>query len=228
MAVGYGFTPQTELPVQLGCEMALDGDGSLVVRVDDAQASTVEGVFVAGEACGVGGAELAVAEGEIAGASAASVTGHAVATSRAAKRRRSAGRAFATAMHEAFAVPAGWRAWLTRDTVVCRCEEVTAGPDRRRHRRPRRRGRADGEAAGTPGNGPAARAACAATRRRASSQLLTGAPSPRRTSPPRRRARSPSRCRCRCSPGLGPGTRSPVSRRRRSERGPPVPGPTDA
>ncbi len=74
VAVGYGFTPQTELPVQLGCEMVLDADGSLVVRVDDAQASTVDGVFVAGEACGVGGADLAVAEGEIAGASAAAAT----------------------------------------------------------------------------------------------------------------------------------------------------------
>jgi NADPH-dependent 2,4-dienoyl-CoA reductase/sulfur reductase-like enzyme len=128
VAVGYGFTPQTELPVQLGCEMVLDADGSLVARVDDAQASTVDGVFVAGEACGVGGAELAVAEGEIAGAAAAALaTGRAAAAQRAARGRRSAGRAFARAMHEAFPVPAGWQGWLTPETVVCRCEEVTAG-----------------------------------------------------------------------------------------------------
>ena len=30
-------------------------------------------------------------------------------------------------MHEAFAVPPGWQGWLTPETVVCRCEEVTAG-----------------------------------------------------------------------------------------------------
>ena len=77
---------------------------------------------------GVGGADLAVAEGEIAGASAAAAaTGRAFAVSGSAKRRRSAGRAFAKAMHEAFAVPPGWQDWLTPETVVCRCEEVTAG-----------------------------------------------------------------------------------------------------
>ncbi|WP_279581825.1 NAD(P)/FAD-dependent oxidoreductase [Fodinicola feengrottensis] len=29
VAVGYGFTPQTEIPRQLGCEMVVDADGSL-------------------------------------------------------------------------------------------------------------------------------------------------------------------------------------------------------
>ncbi|HEU0243551.1 MAG TPA: NAD(P)/FAD-dependent oxidoreductase [Candidatus Limnocylindrales bacterium] len=128
VAVGYGFTPQTELPVQLGCEMVLDADGSLVARVDDGQASTVDGIFVAGEACGVGGADLAVAEGELAGVSAAArATGLPARQPRAARRRRSAGRAFARAMHEAFAVPPGWQGWVTPETVVCRCEEISAG-----------------------------------------------------------------------------------------------------
>ncbi|HEY3335806.1 MAG TPA: NAD(P)/FAD-dependent oxidoreductase [Candidatus Limnocylindrales bacterium] len=128
VAVGYGFTPQVELPLQLGCEMTLDRDGSLVARVDDAQASTVEGVFAAGEACGVGGAELAVAEGQIAGAAAASsATGRPAGAPRGAHGRRSAGRAFARAMHESFTVPTGWQGWLTPETIVCRCEEVTAG-----------------------------------------------------------------------------------------------------
>ncbi len=68
VAVGYGFTPQPELALQLGCAHVLDADGSLVATVDDDQASTVAGVFVAGEATGVGGADLAQAEGEIAGA----------------------------------------------------------------------------------------------------------------------------------------------------------------
>jgi hypothetical protein len=30
-------------------------------------------------------------------------------------------------MHEAFAVPPGWQGWLTPETVVCRCEEISAG-----------------------------------------------------------------------------------------------------
>ncbi len=127
VAVGWGFTPQTEIPLQLGCEMTLDRDGSLVVRVDDDQRTSAPGVYVAGEACGVGGAELALAEGEIAGLRAAAAASGREADPRALKAvgsRRAHGRAFAAALHEAFAVGPGWRTWLRDDTIVCRCEEV--------------------------------------------------------------------------------------------------------
>uniref|UniRef100_UPI0015CF0768 (2Fe-2S)-binding protein n=1 Tax=Streptomyces sp. rh34 TaxID=2034272 RepID=UPI0015CF0768 len=36
-------------------------------------------------------------------------------------------RAFARAMAQAHPLPPAWPAWLTDDTPVCRCEEVTAG-----------------------------------------------------------------------------------------------------
>jgi NADPH-dependent 2,4-dienoyl-CoA reductase/sulfur reductase-like enzyme len=127
VAVGYGFTPQVELPIQLGCEMAMDRDRSLVVRVDDRQRSSEAGVYVAGEACGVGGAELALAEGELAGLhAAAGAAGHEADPHRLGRpeARRARGRAFAAALHEAFAVRPGWRTWLAGDTIVCRCEEV--------------------------------------------------------------------------------------------------------
>lgn len=130
VAVGYGFTPQTELPLQLGCEMRLDADGSLVARVDSRQRSTVEGVYVAGEACGVGGAQLSAVEGELAGLHAALVTtGARPERRRLARllRRRGVQRAFAGALHAAYPVPDGWQGWLTDDTVVCRCEEVSVG-----------------------------------------------------------------------------------------------------
>ncbi|MBF9134567.1 (2Fe-2S)-binding protein, partial [Plantactinospora sp. S1510] len=42
-------------------------------------------------------------------------------------RRAVRQRRFAAALHRAHPVPAGWTGWLTDDTVVCRCEEVTAG-----------------------------------------------------------------------------------------------------
>ena len=129
VAVGYGFTPQPELALQLGCAHVLDPDGSLVATVDDDQASTVAGVFVAGEATGVGGADLSRAEGEIAGfAAAASALGRAVdrGSTRKARARRARGRAFARALQEAFRVPGGWLGWLMPDTILCRCEEVTA------------------------------------------------------------------------------------------------------
>ncbi|GAB3427141.1 FAD-dependent oxidoreductase [Flindersiella endophytica] len=124
VAVGWGFTPQLELPLALGCGTRLDVDGSLVVEVDDQQQSSVPGVFVAGEATGVGGSELAACEGELAGLAAG---GAPSAAPSGLVRRRSALRRFAAAMHRAYPVPAGWTERLPDDTLVCRCEEVTAG-----------------------------------------------------------------------------------------------------
>nr|WP_281353524.1 NAD(P)/FAD-dependent oxidoreductase [Phytoactinopolyspora mesophila] len=72
VAVGWGFTPRLELPLALGCATRVDSDGSLVVDVDEHQATDIPGVFAAGEVGGVGGAALAVVEGEIAGHAAAS------------------------------------------------------------------------------------------------------------------------------------------------------------
>ena len=121
---GWGFTPQMELPVALGAETRLDADGSLIGIVDERQESSIPGLFLAGEVTGVGGASLAVIEGLTAGAAAAREpgTGANAEPSRAARHRR-----FAEAMHRAHPVPAAWQEWLTPDTTVCRCEEVTAG-----------------------------------------------------------------------------------------------------
>jgi NADPH-dependent 2,4-dienoyl-CoA reductase/sulfur reductase-like enzyme len=122
LAVGWGFTPQLELPLALGCATRVDVDGSPVCVVDERQRTSVPGVYVAGEACGVGGAALAVVEGEIAGAA---VAGAAV--DDRLRSRRTTLRRFASAMHRAHPVPSAWMTRLEPDTVVCRCEEVTAG-----------------------------------------------------------------------------------------------------
>jgi len=130
IAVGYGFTPQLELAAQLGCATRLDIDGSLVAVVDDEQLSSVPGVYVAGEATGIGGAALSVVEGEIAGrhaAGAAVKTDPNRKTLRRLRRRRQAQRRFAAAMHTAYPVRSGWMTWSDEHTVVCRCEEVTKG-----------------------------------------------------------------------------------------------------
>ncbi len=67
VGLGWGFTPSLELVLAASAETRLDVDGSLVARVDDRQRSSRPGVYVAGEATGVGGARLAVLEGELAG-----------------------------------------------------------------------------------------------------------------------------------------------------------------
>ncbi|WP_223884343.1 FAD/NAD(P)-dependent oxidoreductase [Micromonospora craniellae] len=132
LAVGWGFTPQLELALQLGCATRLDVDQSLVVTVDDNQATSVGGVWAAGEATGVGGADLASVEGRIAGLAVAAALGaDAVPVDRALRRRRAALRRFATAMHQVHPIPVGVLDECTDETLVCRCEEVRAGEIRR-------------------------------------------------------------------------------------------------
>lgn len=128
VGLGWGFTPQLELPVQLGVQTRVDVDGSLVGVVDEAGRASVPGLFLAGEVTGVGGAPLSVLEGAIAGrAAAADARGSATAPTGAERRALARNRSFAEAMHLAHPVPAGWADRLTPETTVCRCEEVTAG-----------------------------------------------------------------------------------------------------
>jgi NADPH-dependent 2,4-dienoyl-CoA reductase/sulfur reductase-like enzyme len=123
LAVGHGMLPHTDLAESLGCR--LDG---FTVAVDTEQGTTVPGVWAAGETTGIGGAALALAEGHIAGCSAAArLLGTAPEPAPAAlKARAKLGRS-AAALDSACAPPAHWPGQLTDDTVVCRCEEVTAG-----------------------------------------------------------------------------------------------------
>ncbi|SDO83116.1 FAD/NAD(P)-dependent oxidoreductase [Actinacidiphila guanduensis] len=131
VALGWGFTPSLELPLMLGASTRVDIDGSLVVAVDGRQRSSVEGVYVAGEATGVGGAALAVAEGRLAALALAAPENAAAIRHLRARVRRA--RRFAAAMHRAYPVPAAWPQWLADDTVVCRCEEVRYGELRAAH-----------------------------------------------------------------------------------------------
>jgi NADPH-dependent 2,4-dienoyl-CoA reductase/sulfur reductase-like enzyme len=121
LAIGHGLVPQLELATELGAETRVVPDGTVALRVDARQLTTVPGLWAAGETCGVGGAELALAEGELA---ALAVAGRPPATGLLARRRRL--RAFAELMAAAHRPGSGWSDWLRPETEVCRCEEVTA------------------------------------------------------------------------------------------------------
>lgn len=127
VALGWGFTPSMELISAVEAQTRVDVDESLVAVVDGSQRSTTPGVFVAGEATGVGGALLAVAEGELAGIAAAGAEERLARRVRLLRARIARLRGFAAAMHAAHPVPRRWHDWLTPATVVCRCEEVTSG-----------------------------------------------------------------------------------------------------
>ncbi|MFJ9868021.1 NAD(P)/FAD-dependent oxidoreductase [Streptomyces sp. NPDC101165] len=125
LAVGHGMLPHTDLAETLGCTLS-----GTDVRVDDEQRTDVPGVWAAGETTGIGGAALSLAEGHIAGRSVAARLRGATPDPRrwaAASRARTRLREFFAALDTVYAPPAGWADRITDDTVVCRCEEVTAG-----------------------------------------------------------------------------------------------------
>ncbi|MFE4261172.1 NAD(P)/FAD-dependent oxidoreductase [Streptomyces sp. NPDC056883] len=122
VAVGHGLVPQLELATGLGCATRPSPDATVALDLDAEQRTSVPGVWSAGETGGIGGAQLALAEGGIA---AHSIAGRPVPARLVRTRTRL--RAFAAAMAGAHRPGPGWTGWLREDTDVCRCEEVPAG-----------------------------------------------------------------------------------------------------
>jgi NADPH-dependent 2,4-dienoyl-CoA reductase/sulfur reductase-like enzyme len=118
LACGFGLVPNVELPLLLGCDLS---DG--FVRVDSYQATSVPNVYCAGEPTGIGGADCALVEGQIAGYAVSEQTAQA---ERLFAARRS-WHQFRRAMAEAFALRPDVKALADDMTIVCRCEDVTLG-----------------------------------------------------------------------------------------------------
>ena len=121
VAVGWGFQPDVSLGGILGCAQRIDSDGSVIFEVDTHQASSQRNIWIAGEATGIGGADLSLVEGEIAGLAAAGKK-----VPRKLLRKRSAKRRFARALQRSYPVGSQWISWLESTTIICRCEEVSS------------------------------------------------------------------------------------------------------
>ena len=161
LAVGYGFVAQLELLLDARLRHCgwTAGGSARGRRPMTRQRTSVPGVYAAGEPTGVGGADLAVAEGALAGAAIAASArrGPAASTSAAGARARacSAGGCAPSrgALDAAHPVPDGWTAaGLSRRHASL---PLRGGHRRRGERRGRARGarRAGGEAAGAARDG---------------------------------------------------------------------------
>jgi NADPH-dependent 2,4-dienoyl-CoA reductase/sulfur reductase-like enzyme len=127
LATSHGFVPDVALAVTLGCRLDVGDASAPTVAVDPLQATSVDGVWAAGEVTGIGGADVAAHEGRVAGLAAARALGGRVdetALRRAVARRRADGP-FLRTLTRVLTVGDGWTTWMTPQTVVCRCEEVT-------------------------------------------------------------------------------------------------------
>ena len=129
VCTSYGFVPRLELARQLGVRERSHPayPGSWVATGAD-MATSVPGLYVAGELAGVAGAKAAELEGELAGHAAASYLGLIDGRPRAQRevttRRLAREREFAARLARLYPVGNGWLSWLDEGTLFCRCEEV--------------------------------------------------------------------------------------------------------
>lgn len=116
LACGFHLVPNVELAELLGCVVE-----NGCVRVDQFQQTTVPQVYSAGETTGIGGLELSLVEGEIAGLAAVGKRDEA----RQLFRDREKHRKFAGLLNRTFALREELKQLPEPETIVCRCEDVT-------------------------------------------------------------------------------------------------------
>lgn len=115
LACGFHLVPNIELPMLLGCQVR-----SGYVTVDELQRTNVPDIFCAGEPTGIGGLELALVEGQIAGLAAANEASRAHGLFRPQRRARR----FAKVLDRTFQLRPELRTLPQPETIVCRCEDV--------------------------------------------------------------------------------------------------------
>jgi NADPH-dependent 2,4-dienoyl-CoA reductase/sulfur reductase-like enzyme len=128
-----GVIPNNNLANASGCALVWnDGQKCFQPQLDGNGRSSMPAIYIAGDGSGIGGALVAEQSGRIAALAACQDIFPALATSLASKivklqaqaRRFERGRSFIDALY----LPAqAFRAPTDRETIVCRCEEVTAG-----------------------------------------------------------------------------------------------------
>ena len=116
LACGFHLLPNTELPALLGCQIQ---HGS--VWVDDLQQTSVPHILCAGEPTGIGGLELSLVEGQIAGL----VASGKIDQAKKVLNQRHKLRKFARTLERTFALRPELRRLPLPETLICRCEDIS-------------------------------------------------------------------------------------------------------
>lgn len=116
LAAGFGLVPDTRAAALFGCALGSGGE----VQVSVWGATSVPGVYAAGELTGVGGADKARLEGFVA---ACAATGQ-VERLHDAPRQAESVRSFQAALGRSFALRPQLARLAAPATIVCRCEDV--------------------------------------------------------------------------------------------------------
>lgn len=115
LACGFGLVPNTRLASHLGCHLEHGA-----IAVDQQQRSSLPQVLAAGECTGIGGSELALIEGEIAGCVASGQSARAAGLI----RQRQHWQAFARQLQRHFELQPQILELARPETLLCRCEDV--------------------------------------------------------------------------------------------------------
>ena len=132
LITGYGLTPSTEIARMIGCTMRNEPLlGGWVPERSAALETSIEGIYAAGDGAGIGGVELAVVEGRLAGSAVAARLGRPIpGTLAGAVRQLRRLDRFRLALSAAYALPEPV-ALATDETTICRCEDITQGEIRK-------------------------------------------------------------------------------------------------
>jgi len=129
VAMNLGFQPEVGLARALGVpHRFVDvGLGHLATETDADGRTAVAGVFAVGDGAALGGARVAMARGRLAGLAAARDLGRHAPNDPAARAALARALAFQDGLWRLFRPPALHLDSLPDATIVCRCEEVSAG-----------------------------------------------------------------------------------------------------
>lgn len=130
VGLGWGVRPELQLADLAGVPITFDRvQHNWVPQRDALGRSPVRGVYLAGDGAGIGGADVAEMTGACAAQALLEDAGlpvdHALRRRLQARLRRQA--RFRAALERAFPFPAHLAAAMPDETILCRCEAVTAG-----------------------------------------------------------------------------------------------------
>jgi NADPH-dependent 2,4-dienoyl-CoA reductase/sulfur reductase-like enzyme len=134
VAFAHALRSETQLADLLGCGFAWNplNRAWLPTRDEDGR-SSVQGVYLAGDGAGIMGADAAEMAGELAALSVLADIGKPIDETRRAHLKTGLARIqrFRQGLETAFPFPTDWASHTADATLICRCEEVTAGEIRR-------------------------------------------------------------------------------------------------
>ncbi len=130
VAMGFGLRPETQIADLAHCEFFFDPECRQWLPVTDTDGRTgVSGLYLAGDSQRIVGAESAELSGALAAYAALEDMGCPVKKRHVAHLRRRLKRltSFRRALDKAFPLPVELIKKVADDTIICRCEAITAG-----------------------------------------------------------------------------------------------------